>query len=122
MSSSWRSGPNVTRALVHLSFRALAGTAVAVVAAALWAGSPASAQPHDGSLRLVVDEGTPLRVALDRRVIVRRVGQQVEAVLVDPVFAWDRIVIPAGTRVLGHVEQDRKSTRLNSSHLGNSYA
>src|SRR5262245_31726415 len=105
MSSSWRSGPNVTRALVHLSFRALAGTAVAVVAAALWAGSPASAQPHDGSLRLVVDEGTPLRVALDRRVIVRRVGQQVEAVLVDPVFAWDRIVIPAGTRVLGHVEQ-----------------
>ena len=44
-----------------------------------------------------------MRVALDRRMVIKRVGQPIEAVLVDPVFAYDRIVIPAGTRVLGHV-------------------
>ena len=50
--------------------------------------------------RLVVPtrggEGTPLRVAVDR-VVIRRVGQHIEGVLVDPVFAHDRIVIPTGT-------------------------
>ena len=76
-----------------------------LLAGALCATPPASAQSNDASLRLVVEEGTPLRVALDRRVVIRRVGQQVEAVLVDPIFAYDRIVIPIGTRVLGHVER-----------------
>jgi hypothetical protein len=49
---------------------------------------------------------------VDRRVIVKRVGQPIEAVLVDPVFAYDRIVIPAGTRVVGHVDRrDGVSTK-----------
>ena len=56
------------------------------------------------SFRLVVEDGTPLRVAVDR-VVIKRVGQHIEGVLVDPVFAHDRIVIPTGTRVLGHVER-----------------
>ena len=78
---------------------------VSLLAGALCATPPASAQSNDAPLRLVVEEGTPLRVALDRRVVIRRVGQHVEAVLVDPIFAYDRIVIPIGTRVLGHVER-----------------
>jgi hypothetical protein len=77
--------------------------AVSLLAGVFCATPPVSAQSIDGSLRLVVEEGTPLRVALDRRMVIRRVGQQVEAVLVDPIFACDRIVISIGTRVLGHV-------------------
>jgi hypothetical protein len=65
----------------------------------------ASDPSNAGLLTLVVEEGTPLRVALDRRAVIKRVGQQVEAVLVDPIFAYDRIAISAGTRVLGHVER-----------------
>jgi hypothetical protein len=84
---------------------------VSLLAAALGAASPASAQSNDASLRLVVEEGTPLRVALDRRLVIRRVGQQVEAVLVDPIFAHDRIVIPTGTRVVGHVERRTAVTK-----------
>ena len=76
---------------------------VFLLAGVLWSASPAFSQPDDPSFRLVVDEGTPLRVALDRRVVIKRVGQPIEAVLVDPVFAYDRIVIPAGTRVLGRM-------------------
>ncbi len=60
-------------------------------------------QPH--VLRLVVEEGTPLRVALDHRAIIKRIGQPIDAVLVDSVFVYDRIVIPAGARVVGHVER-----------------
>ena len=65
----------------------LRSVSVSLLAAALCATPPASAQSNDVSLRLVVEEGTPLRVALDRRVVIKRVGQQVEAVLVDPIFA-----------------------------------
>ena len=87
---------------------------VSLLAGALCATPPASAQSNDASLRLVVEEGTPLRVALDRRVVIRRVGQKVEAVLVDPIFAYDRIVIPTGTRVLGHVEQRTAVSKTRS--------
>ena len=58
----------------------------------------------DPSIELVVEGGTPLRVALDQRTIVKRVGQLVAATLVEPVSAYDRVVLPAGTKVIGHVE------------------
>ena len=84
------------QAVVRLSSHARIGLAVSVLTAALCATPLASAQPPDSSFRLVVGEGTPLRVAVDR-VVIRRVGQHIEGVLVDPVFAHDRIVIPTGT-------------------------
>jgi hypothetical protein len=78
---------------------------IVVLAVALLVSTPAAAQPREESVQLLVDEGTPLRVAVERRVIITGVGQRIEAVLVDPVYAYDRIVLPIGTRVLGHVEQ-----------------
>jgi len=78
---------------------------ISLLACALCAVRLASAQSNDALLRLVVDEGTPLRVALDRRVVIKRTGQPIEAVVVHPIYSYDRVVIPAGTRVLGHVER-----------------
>lgn len=72
----------------------------------------AVAAPPDDSIELVVAAGRPLRVALDRRVRVKRVGQPVTATLVEPVYAYDRIVIPAGSRVTGTIERlDRPPRR-----------
>jgi hypothetical protein len=90
---------------VRQLWRARLAVAVSLTVGALLTTPLVSAQSHDSPRRLVVEEGTALRVALDRRVVIKRVGQQVAAVLVDPVFAYDRIVLPAGTRVLGHVER-----------------
>ena len=55
--------------------------AVFLVAGVLWSASPAFAQSEELSFRLVVEEGTPLRVALDRRVVIKRVGQPIEAIV-----------------------------------------
>lgn len=75
------------------------------------AGS-AIADPQDDSVDLGVDAGRPLRVALAARVRVKRVGQPVTATLVEPVYAYDRIVIPAGAKVVGSIERlDRPSKR-----------
>ena len=47
--------------------------------------------------------GTPIKVALDSEVRVRRVGQAVHGKTVEPVYAFDKLLIPAGTVVTGKV-------------------
>src|SRR5712691_7332712 len=75
-----------------------------LLALSLCASLPAMAGPDQAEVELVVDAGTPLRVALDQRVKVKHVGQAVTATVVEPVYAFDRIVVPAGARVVGHLE------------------
>ena len=55
------------------------------------------------SVNLVLETGRPLRVALDERLSVHKVGQPISGTVVESVYAYDRIVIPAGTRIFGHI-------------------
>src|ERR1039458_4582099 len=50
---------------------------------------------------LTVPKQTSLQVALDKELRVRKVGQSVSARLVDPVYAFDRLVVPGGSRSCG---------------------
>ncbi|HEY2117357.1 MAG TPA: hypothetical protein VGJ51_19810 [Candidatus Angelobacter sp.] len=59
------------------------------------AGTPAIA--------LTVARNTPLQIALDREVRIRKTGQPIHGRLVQPVYAFDRLVVPAGTEVDGHI-------------------
>ena len=52
---------------------------------------------------LTVPKQTSLQVALDKELRVRKVGQSVSARLVDPVYAFDRLVVPAGSEIRGQV-------------------
>ncbi|MGH9431942.1 MAG: hypothetical protein ACRD3T_10395 [Terriglobia bacterium] len=52
---------------------------------------------------LTLQKGTALRIALDQRVPIRSVGEPVEGVLLQPVYAFDRMVAPAGSKVMGHI-------------------
>lgn len=56
---------------------------------------------------LIVPSGTPLRVALPERVRVRRPGEPVKATVTHPVYAFDQVVIPAGSELVGQI------TRIN---------
>lgn len=55
------------------------------------------------TVKLVVDKGAPLWLALTKPLPAKHQGEAVEARLVEPIYAFDRIVVPAGTQVLGHV-------------------
>jgi len=79
----------------------LVATALALIVAA--AGSTVAAQSGSSSIDLVVDAGRPLRVEFDQRIRLQSVGQVVTGTVREPVYAYDRIVIPVGTRVRGHV-------------------
>ena len=52
-----------------------------------------------------VASGVPLRVALDKRVGIKRAGQAIRGTLVEPVYVYDRMVLPAGSLVEGHVAE-----------------
>jgi hypothetical protein len=115
----WHVEPAVRLALpltATLAVALLAGS-VRPAAAQSWPGVAAGLRPFPASLlatgrhprqtdsiRLLVAAGIPLRLALDHRIVVKRVGQRVTATLAEPVYVYDRIVLPVGTKVLGHVE------------------
>lgn len=60
-------------------------------------------QLRDDRVALVVAAGRPLRVRLNDRVKIDHVGQIVTGTVVDSVYAYDRVVIPSGTTVTGHI-------------------
>jgi hypothetical protein len=78
------------------------GSLIGLVFATSW---PVGAQGDDASIALIVKAGRPLRVALDERVNVKHPGQLILGTIVEPVYVADRIVVPAGTKVRGHVER-----------------
>lgn len=64
----------------------------------------AAAQAQEPStVSLTVNAGRSIEVVLDQRITIKNVGQPVAGTLVEPLYAFDRVVVPAGTRVLGHV-------------------
>ena len=64
-------------------------------------GCPQSPE-NNQNISLAVGSGTPLRVYLTKR-LSKRLGEPVEAKLLDPLYAFDREVAPAGSQVFGTV-------------------
>jgi hypothetical protein len=54
-------------------------------------------------LQLVVDAGVPLRVILRKSVPVKKIGQPIQAFTTEPIYSFDRVVIPKDTEVDGHI-------------------
>src|SRR5665213_3382569 len=100
------------------------GSFVAVAAALLLTLGASSASAESPSMDLVLNAGRPLRVALDQKISVKRVGQPVTGTIVQPVYAYDRIVIPVGTKVRGHIAKlTSESTGAHvSSYAGGDFS
>jgi hypothetical protein len=73
--------------------------AIAAVIAVAIGASPRVlfAQAGDQSVALVVQTGRPLRVALDERIRLKRIGQPITGTLVEPVYAY--VSFPADTAI-----------------------
>src|SRR5258708_14222804 len=65
---------------------------------------PAGSDDEATSVSLSVPSGAPLRLYLTKRVS-KRLGEPVEGKVLEPVFAFDREVVPAGAAVTGKVSQ-----------------
>lgn len=65
--------------------------------------SPQAVHPAPVTMPMSVPAGTPIKVALDSEVRIRRVGQLIHGKTLEPVYAFDKLLIPAGTAVTGKV-------------------
>ena len=70
--------------------------------------SPGTAPSHDNTstneaIPLTVSKGTPVQVAVDQDVRVR-IGQPIKGHVVEPVYVFDKLVIPVGTIVTGQIK------------------
>jgi hypothetical protein len=85
--------------------------AIAILAFCCCRTSAAAAQTSD-DIELIAATGTPLRVAVDETMALTRVGQPVRGTLVEPLYAYDRMVLPKGARVTGHVSSLDNPSKL----------
>lgn len=65
----------------------------------------AAAAQDSQTVDLVLAEGRSMRVALDHRLAIRHVGQPVSGTLMEPVYVYDRIVLPIGCKLTGHIDR-----------------
>jgi hypothetical protein len=61
----------------------------------------ASGAPH--TVELEVPAGTPLPIVLADEVRIRKAGQAIHGKIAEPVYAFDQLVVPAGSEVSGSV-------------------
>ena len=62
------------------------------------------------SVGLTVPTGTPLKVALDQEVCVKKVGQTIHGRIVEPIYAFDHVVIAVGSEVNGRITKIERTT------------
>ena len=76
------------------------------------APSPDSRLPADDSkpaptpletVSLIVPKGMAVQIALDEEVRIRKVGQPISGHVVEPVYAFDKLVVPVGTTATGEI-------------------
>lgn len=56
-------------------------------------------------LRLTVSKGTALQVVLDKEVRIQKVGQEVQGRVAEPIYAFDKLVVPIGAKVTGQITE-----------------
>src|ERR1700730_13841844 len=66
---------------------------------------PTSPQPSPELhvMATTVPNGTPLQIALDKEVRVRKVGEPISGRIMQPVYVFDHLVIPVGTAATGRI-------------------
>ena len=74
-----------------------------LIGAAVVYGQADPALTEMRTVHLTVDQGAPLWLSLEKKLPAKQVGEPVEAKLVEPLYAFDRVVAPAGSKITGHV-------------------
>jgi hypothetical protein len=62
----------------------------------------AASAPRE-TVPLIVPKGMAVQIALDKEVRIRKIGQPIRGHVVEPVYAFDKLVVPVGTTVTGEI-------------------
>jgi hypothetical protein len=67
--------------------------------------SPSTPTSPRETIPLTVPKGTAVQVVLDQELKIQKVGQYLHGRVAEPVYAFDKLVVPAGTEVTGQITQ-----------------
>jgi hypothetical protein len=67
--------------------------------------SPSAPASPNETIPLTVPKGTAVQVVLDKELKIQNVGQSVHGRVAEPVYAFDKLVVPVGTEVTGQITQ-----------------
>jgi hypothetical protein len=62
-------------------------------------------QSANSDVDLTVPKGAALVVQLDREIRITGTGQSVHGRIIEPIYAFDKLLIPAGTEVSGKISE-----------------
>jgi type IV secretory pathway VirB10-like protein len=99
------------RRLISMAFVAATCTAVAAGQDLATPVTPSAAAPQ--TVALSVPKDTPLQIALDGEVRVKKAGQKIHGRIVQPIYAFDKLVIPVGAEVNGRIAKIDGISRKN---------
>jgi len=66
---------------------------------------PKASAPPPQTVSLTIPKGTPLQVVLDKEVKIDKVGQPIHGRTAEPVYAFDKLVVPVGCEVTGKITE-----------------
>jgi len=66
---------------------------------------PKASAPPPQTVSLTIPKGTPLQVVLDKEVKIDKVGQPIYGRTAEPVYAFDKLVVPVGCEVTGKITE-----------------
>jgi hypothetical protein len=67
--------------------------------------APAVMVSTNETIPLKVPAGTAVQVVLDKEVRIQKVGQPIHGLVAEPVYAFDKLVVPVGTQVTGQITE-----------------
>lgn len=67
--------------------------------------APRPPDPLAPSVELIMAKGVPIRVILKKSIAVKTLGQPVYAYTIDPIYVFDRVTVPPGSEVDGHITE-----------------
>lgn len=75
-------------------------------------------------IELVVAQGAPLRVILKKSLLIKSVGEPIQAYVAEPIYAFDRVVVPEGTEVDGQITElvSPSKIKLTEAYLNEDFS
>lgn len=58
---------------------------------------------HPSVVALRIPKGTPIEISVERDTRIHKAGQEIRGHVVEPVYAFDKLVIPAGSEAIGRI-------------------
>jgi len=69
------------------------------------ADSPSVPASTTETIPLTIPKGTAVQVVLDKELRIQKVGQPVHGRVAEPIYAFDKLVVPVGTQATGQITQ-----------------